>query len=119
MSTADLIASAEAALRRPSTRSDFADALARGLELTRRHEAAGPRMLRETLAELAAFRHVQRDNAGNVFWSLYVRSLIDQAAWQPDAPGVAEAIGLLEAGDEAGVAALEAALAESHDREAD
>ena len=120
MSTADLIARAEEARRLPSTRSDFADALERGLLLARRGEAAGVRLLRETLASLASFRHIERDGDA-VYLSMYVRSLLDSAYWVKESPAtppgrvarIRAVEALIESGDEAGVAELEAALAES------
>lgn len=110
----DLITRAEAVRHLPSTRSDFADALARGIALTARGEAAGQRLLRWTLADVAAFRHIVHED-GDFYLSMYARGLIDSAQWAlesrstspADAERLREGIRLLGIGDERGIRLLE------------
>ncbi|MDT0179935.1 hypothetical protein Q9S36_06885 [Microbacterium sp. ARD31] len=120
MTTESLIARAEHALRRPSTRSDYADALERGLALSQRDEAAGFALLRRTMDELASFRHIVVDEHGDVIaLSMYVRGLTDRASWALDSSSttqtqrahIRKALALIDSGDVGGVGALEAAIA--------
>lgn len=116
----DLIAHAEAVAARPSTPSHLADVLEDAAHLARRDTEADAAAIHAALAELAAFRHIITEDGEVVALSMYVRSLLDSAAYAEEAPtasakqlaAIAAARALIDAGDEAGVAALESALDE-------
>lgn len=117
--TADLIVRAEDAAARHSTPSHIAEALRDAVALTRRDEAAGVAALEAALTELAAFRHIITEHGEIVGLSMYVRSLMDSAYYAEENPAttpaqlaaIAAAVALIDSGNDAGVAALEAALA--------
>lgn len=114
---AALVDRADAARRAPSTRSDLTAELDSGIALTRSGDKTGPDMLREVFDRVATYPHVAIID-GEVYLSMYVRSLIDSAHWLEES-GVADqdvvarvqsAIELLNSGERAGVEQLEAAL---------
>ncbi|MGP6176854.1 hypothetical protein ACTU6U_06065 [Microbacterium sp. A196] len=124
MTTAALITRAEDAAVRHSTPSHLADALRAAVVLLRRDEAAEVAALETALTDLAAFRHIVTERGEVVSLSMYVRGLLDSAHYAEENPAttpaqladITAAVALIDAGDEAGVVALEAALARSEIR---
>lgn len=116
----DLIARAETLRYLPSTRSDLGDEIERGLALMRNGDPAGARVLEEAVEAVANFKHIVHAD-GDFYLSMHVRGMLDSAYWALESsstpPEVAERIReaerLIGLGDEAGVAALETALAEA------
>ncbi|MDT0187087.1 hypothetical protein Q9S36_43570 [Microbacterium sp. ARD31] len=112
-----VIARAEALRRLPSTRSDLADELDRGLGLAREGDPAAARVLAAAVDAVANFRHIIPDDGGFAL-SLYARGLLDSAYWALESPStppsvaarIRDAQHLIEQGDEHGIAALQAAL---------
>ncbi|WP_251450156.1 hypothetical protein [Microbacterium sp. Marseille-Q6648] len=112
-----VISRAEALRRLPSTRSDLADELDRGLGLAREGDPAAARVLAAAVDAVANFRHIIPHDGGFAL-SLYARGLLDSAYWALESsstpPSVAarirDAQHLIEQGDEDGIAALQAAL---------
>lgn len=116
----DLIARAETLRRLPSTRSDLGDEIGRGLALMRNGEPTGARVLEEAVEAVANFKHIVHAD-GDFYLSMHVRGMLDSAysalessSAPPEvADRIREAVRLIGLGDEAGVAALETALAEA------
>jgi len=116
----DLIARAETLRYLPSTRSDLGDEIECGLVLMHNGDPAGARVLEEAVEAVANFKHIVHAD-GDVCLSMHVRGMLDSAYWALESsstpPEVAERIReaerLIGLGDEAGVVALETALAEA------
>lgn len=116
----DLIARAETLRYLPSTRSDLGDEIERGLALMHNGDPAGARVLEEAVEAVANFKHIVHAD-GDFYLSMHVRGMLDSAYWALESsstpPEVAERIReaerLIGLGDEAGVVALETALAEA------
>lgn len=113
----DILVRAEALRRLPSTRSDLADELDRGLRLARSGDPGAATVLGAAIAAVDNFRHVLPVDGG-VALSLYVRGLLDSAYWALESPStppdiaarIRHAQQFIARGSEEGVAALEAAL---------
>lgn len=116
----DLIARAETVLRLPSTRRDLGDEIERGLALVRNGHPAGARVLEDAIEAVANFKHIVHAD-GDFYLSMQVRGMLDSASWALESSStphqvterIREAKRLVELGDEAGVVALETALAEA------
>ena len=116
----DLIARAETLRYLPSTRSDLGDEIEGGLALMHNGDPAGARVLEEAVEAVANFKHIVHAD-GDFYLSMHVRGMLDSAYWALESsstpPEVAERIReaerLIGLGDEAGVVALETALAEA------
>lgn len=111
---------AETARCLPSTHSDLGNEIERGLALMRNGDPAGARVLEDAVEVVANFKHIVHAD-GDFYLSMHVRGMLDSAYWALESsstpPEVAEHIReaerLIGLGDEAGVAALETALAEA------
>lgn len=116
----DLIAHVEAVAARPSTPSHLAESLHEAIALARHDAEDGAAAIRAAFAELAAFHHIITEDGAVIALSMYVRNLLDSAAYTEEnlttpaeqLAAIAAARALIDAGDEAGVAALESALDE-------
>ncbi|WP_344097049.1 hypothetical protein [Microbacterium deminutum] len=116
----DLITRAETLRCLPSTRSGLGDEIERGLALIRNGDPAGAGVLEDAVEAVANFKHIVHA-AGDFYLSMHVRGMLDSAYWALESsstpPEVAERIREAERhiglADDAGVAALETALAEA------
>lgn len=116
----ELVARAENVGRLPSTRSDLGDEIERGLALMRNRDPAGALVLQDAIEAVANFKHIVHAD-GDFYLSMHVRGMLDSAYWALEssstprevAERIRDAERLIELGDEAGVVALETALAEA------
>src|SRR5690606_22625664 len=81
----DVIVRAEVLRRLPSTRSDLADELDRGLALARDGDPDAARVLTAAVDAVDNFRHILPVDEGFAL-SLYVRGLLDSAYWALESP---------------------------------
>lgn len=116
----ELIERAEVIRNLPSTRSDLGEEIEWGVALVREGDPPGVRLLEHAVEAVVSFRHIVYAE-GDLFLSLYVRGMLDNAHWALEssstssdvAERIREAQRLIELGNEAGVAALEAAISQA------